>query len=113
MTDLCGKTFGRLVVVKRVADYVSSNGHSKARYFCLCACGKTTVIRGDRLTSGATTSCGCKKTQDDVKTANCAFHPFSVDCSELKCDSCGWNPFNNDLREKRIMKLLRKDGTDE
>ena len=114
MSDLCGKIFGQLVVVKQGPAYISPKGYATEKYLCMCACGKITVVRKDRLEKGTTTSCGCKKHGDNISCMKwCAFSPYGVECTELKCESCGWNPFNNDLREKRIMKLMRKDGTDE
>lgn len=56
--DLTGKTFGRLSVVRRAAPQQGKK-QQKTRYVCACSCGAEKVIRGDALTSGATTSCGC------------------------------------------------------
>lgn len=53
--DLTGKKFGRLTVIKRVTN--ENNG--KLRWLCMCECGNEKQIRGGRLTSGATKSCGC------------------------------------------------------
>ena len=52
--DLTGRTFGRLTVIQY--DH-SKNG---AYWLCRCECGKTKVIKGNSLTKGVTTSCGCK-----------------------------------------------------
>jgi hypothetical protein len=55
--EMLDKTFGRLTVI---AVAPSSTGKNKARrYRCQCDCGKFVVVPGDRLRSGATTSCGC------------------------------------------------------
>lgn len=112
MNEMCGKIFGRLVVVNRVDDYIDLRGHRRVRYLCLCSCGNTTVVRKDKLISGNTTSCGCKKNPDKGGVANCAFHPIAVDCTELNCDKCGWNPFNTKLRAERIKKVMIKAGRD-
>ena len=53
--DLTGKTYGKLLVLKCV-DKTDSR-HIK--YECICDCGKTTVVIGDHLVTGHTTSCGC------------------------------------------------------
>lgn len=52
--DLSGEKFGELLVLKRI-----SKTGEPALYLCKCDCGKTTVVRGCNLKSGATKSCGC------------------------------------------------------
>ena len=54
--DLTGLCFGKLVVVKRVAN----NGRNSA-WLCKCLCGDGKVVRAYSLLSGDTTSCGCKR----------------------------------------------------
>lgn len=54
--DLVGKTFGRLTVtefagIKKQASY----------WRCKCSCGSEVVVAGACLTSGNTTSCGCRR----------------------------------------------------
>lgn len=51
--DLTGKTFGELSVVSR-----EDNRSGAAHWLCICACGKTKVIKGSSLRSGATKTCG-------------------------------------------------------
>lgn len=53
IVDLRGKTFGRLLVVDLAA---SPDG--KARWRCVCTCGREKVVRAAKLLSG-TSSCGC------------------------------------------------------
>ena len=55
--DLTGMVFGRLTVLKRVAN----NNRNQARWLCECSCDKHThvILEGSRLTSGNTSSCGC------------------------------------------------------
>lgn len=57
--DLTGKVFGRLTVVRFLG--ISRNG--KSQWVCRCECGKEKVIIGGDLSSGRTTSCGCKKVE--------------------------------------------------
>ena len=59
--DLTGRTFGRLTVIQY--DH-SKNG---AYWLCRCECGKTKVIKGNSLTKGVTTSCGCKSIEMSIK----------------------------------------------
>lgn len=57
--DLTGLIFGRLTVMNRVEDYVSSNGNHTAMWACKCECGTIKNISHTHLLSGATQSCGC------------------------------------------------------
>lgn len=59
--DLTGRKFGNLIVLHRADDYVKPNNHKIVQWECLCDCGKRTVVRGEYLKSGHTTSCGCNK----------------------------------------------------
>ena len=61
--DLVGKIFGRLTVI----TYDSCDQHGKSMWRCRCECGNTCVVRGTRLTSGHTKSCGCYN-RDTAKT---------------------------------------------
>ena len=60
--DLTGKKFGRLTVIKRVA-----NKGKRARWLCKCECGKTIEVQGTNLKSGNTKSCGCYKSEITIK----------------------------------------------
>ena len=53
--DIRGKEFKRLRVIERVKD--SRKG---VFWLCKCKCGNYKVARGSSLTSGDTTSCGCR-----------------------------------------------------
>lgn len=57
--DLTGQRFGRLVVVRRVEDYVQSNGKKEVQWLCNCDCGGKAIVRRSHLQSGCTQSCGC------------------------------------------------------
>lgn len=54
--DLTGQRFGRLTVLEFVPTK-DKYSHWK----CKCDCGNITFVSGVNLTSGGTTSCGCKK----------------------------------------------------
>lgn len=53
--DLTEQRFGRLTVIKRAG----SNFYGTPLWLCQCDCGATSVVRGDKLRSGVTKSCGC------------------------------------------------------
>lgn len=52
---MVGDTFGRLLVI----DRAGSDKNGNAKWKCVCECGEVTVVYGQSLRSGATTSCGC------------------------------------------------------
>lgn len=58
--DLTGQRFGELVVLERVQDKITNSGKRVTQWLCRCSCGKETVATTQRLTTGHTTSCGCK-----------------------------------------------------
>ena len=59
LVDLTGKQFDRLTVIKRVPDYIQSNGRKRTMWLCMCECGNYITVDGEHLKSGATKSCGC------------------------------------------------------
>jgi hypothetical protein len=54
--NLVGKKFGKLTVVLRIEPMVG-----KTKFECVCDCGNKSVVVGQYLQSGNTTSCGCVK----------------------------------------------------
>lgn len=54
--DLTGQTFGYLTVIERVYD----PAYKRVHWRCMCKCGNETIVTGDALTTGKTSSCGCK-----------------------------------------------------
>lgn len=61
-TELSGRQFGLLRVVRRVANAKCG----KAVWECECECGKHTSVRSAHLTTGSSSSCGCTKGQASV-----------------------------------------------
>lgn len=55
-TDIEGKRYGRLVVVRR-----GDSEKNRARWFCQCDCGRTCLATGKTLRQGKKQSCGCIK----------------------------------------------------
>lgn len=64
LINLTGKKFGRLLVERRFG-----NGYRPVRWECKCECGNKTVVAGDALKCGGTTSCGCYRNEICGKTA--------------------------------------------
>jgi len=54
-SELSGKRFGRTVAISRASN--SSSG--KARWNCVCDCGKSHISQANSLVSGKAQSCGC------------------------------------------------------
>lgn len=73
LKDLTGERFGRLLVLKRVDDYVSKNGKKRSKWLCRCDCGNEKEIVGESLTSGSTKSCGCYYNENVKKQAEDKF----------------------------------------
>lgn len=61
ISEMIGKKFGNLTVVKRAPDRVSG-GENIIHWYCKCDCGNPnlTIVSGKNLRSGGVTSCGCK-----------------------------------------------------
>lgn len=58
-TDLTGKRFGRLLVIKRVEN----NKFNQVCYECQCDCGNITIVPANRLTQNRCKSCGCLRNE--------------------------------------------------
>ena len=64
--DLTGQRFGKLVVIRRAADYIEPvSKHKVPMWECKCDCGNIKVIYGTKLRNG-TKDCGC----EDKKARN-------------------------------------------
>jgi hypothetical protein len=65
LIDLTGRTFGKLVVLKRAPNKIYRNGESRVTWLCKCyGCGNEVAVISSTLINGTTTSCRCswKKT---------------------------------------------------
>ena len=54
--DMVQKKFGRLTVIDRAAN----DKYGNTMWICKCSCGNETVVLGNSLRRGLTTSCGCR-----------------------------------------------------
>ena len=61
LTDLTGRTFGRLLVIDR-AGTQSNN----ATWNVMCICGEGRAMMAHNLISGTSTSCGCRRTESNT-----------------------------------------------
>lgn len=57
-TDLTGRTFGRLVVLRR-----HGSRFGRATWVCRCSCGMEKVIAGASLLDSCVRSCGCLRSE--------------------------------------------------
>lgn len=63
ISDMIGKRFGKLTVIKRGDTHITSGGQKKAMWLCKCDCGNEKIVASQDLKSGHTKSCGCIPTK--------------------------------------------------
>ena len=87
--DLVGKTYGRLIVLEQVDDYIDPKGNKKAQWLCECSCkDKTRIITtGNNLKNGTATSCGC--IQRERAAQSCKQRRKKYNTYELLSDEYG------------------------
>lgn len=60
-TTVCsGDRYGRLLITEEAPPSIGKHGRKRRRFHCRCDCGNTTTALLFSLTSGNTTSCGCR-----------------------------------------------------
>lgn len=66
--SMIGKRFGKLIVVERAENYISSvSGQTKIQYLCKCDCGSTVITTASALSQGLTRSCGCVRSVSEQR----------------------------------------------
>lgn len=55
--DLTGQRFGKLTVIKRLPNHVTSGGQTKVMYLCKCDCGNERVVQAGKLKNGTIARC--------------------------------------------------------
>lgn len=60
--SLIGQKFGKLTVLERVEN----NRFGHVCYKCKCECGGETIVSGNNLSRGITSSCGCIKSKGEM-----------------------------------------------
>jgi len=66
--DLYGMRFGFLVAIDRAPKTCKSR--QGAYWRCMCDCGKEHIARSTALTSGHTTSCGCRRSSPRPRSSD-------------------------------------------
>ena len=65
-SDLTGKVFGRLTVLRRDTERHGSDKKRRAFWICRCECGNEVSVVTDALRNGDTRSCGCYKREKAI-----------------------------------------------
>ena len=63
--DLTGQRFGKLIVIKRVEDYISPMGDKQVQWLCKCDCGRKTIVASNNLKNKHCTSCRCNRDESE------------------------------------------------
>jgi len=84
--DMVGKRFGRWLVIGR-GEKPREDDDSGAYWLCRCDCSEERVVRGSRLRSGMSMSCGCL--------------PSEINSNKRGDKNPNWNPsLTDDYREE-------------
>ena len=68
-----GERYGRLTVIKEVEPHIFKNGKQRRKFLCQCDCGSDPIkVFLNGLTSGRTTSCGCRQREEAAKVGKSA-----------------------------------------
>lgn len=65
--DLTNQKFGKLLVIKEV-PFDARPDKRKVYWECQCECGNTSIVPTSYLTTGHTTSCGCRRAEAMAET---------------------------------------------
>lgn len=67
--DITGQKFGKLTVIKRVENHITTGGQTKVMWLCRCDClGENSEIttNSQNLRNGRTKSCGCVSSRNTI-----------------------------------------------
>ena len=67
LKDLTGQKFGKLTVVNRAENKISTSGRQLTRWNCVCDCGNEYVAFTDYLRQSSCPSCGCEATKNRIE----------------------------------------------
>ena len=67
--DLTNQKFGKLTVISRAENKISSSGRARTMWNCFCDCGNdyNIVVSGDYLKRSTCPSCGCEATKNRIE----------------------------------------------
>lgn len=71
--DLTGQKFNRLTVVEYLGSRKNASGKTRGVWLCQCDCGNTCEVDTSHLTTGHTTSCGCRQKENCKGKNNCNY----------------------------------------
>lgn len=71
--DLTGRRFGRLTVIERACH----EDKRRVYWVCRCDCGNYSIVAGDDLKSGGTSSCGCLERENLERISKMSVHGMS------------------------------------
>jgi len=60
-TDITGFSYGKLTAIYPVKSTIKPAAKKSLMWFCVCECGRKSVVRGSHLRMGKINSCGCSK----------------------------------------------------
>lgn len=66
MKDIAGQRYGKLTVIQRAENHITSGGYPVTMWMVRCDCGNVKVVRGSDLKAGRIHSCGCMIKEDPV-----------------------------------------------
>ena len=114
--DMRGQRFGMLVVLDEPPLFQDRYAY----WHCRCDCGRETLARGTAMRKGEKKSCGCRagkpydgqsqrKKKPIAKLWDCQYQ-LNVQCEDLDCENCGWNPAVAKARSREILaSMSRRD----
>ncbi len=90
VSDNIGKRFGRWAVI----DRAENDKHGGSKWLCQCDCGNTGVVYRTSLSSGDSTSCGCRRSELASQRGRARIGPLSprwrggLAPPRCKCNRC-------------------------
>ena len=99
-TDLTGKRFGNLTVLKREENITYKGGGIAVQWLCKCDCGNEVIVRAQELTSENKTSCGCVREEIGNK-------PFQFEVGEEVITKHGKFLIEDYLRKERESQKIK------
>ena len=96
--------FGEWTVVERAEDRIQPKGYHMTMWHCRCSCGNERDVYANSLTTGRSTSCGCKAKETAKKTAKKNFTTHGQTNTRLyqiwagmhkRCENCNASNYSD------------------